>query len=79
MLCGSLRSLIQAAESTENLMDKLQELKGLVHKEKKLIEALVACDWEQSKSKKKDLGKNAVVVLNFLKNHGKALHGICLR
>ena len=76
MLCGSLRSLIQAAESTENLMDKLQELKGLVHKEKKLIEALAACDWEQSKSKKKDLGKNAVVVLNFLKNHGKALHGI---
>ena len=76
MLCGSIRSLSQAVDATEQVKSSMQELQALLSKEKKLMEALSKCSWDNAKKSKKDLKKHAIVVLNFLKSHSKQLHSI---
>ena len=76
MLCGSIRSLSQAVDASEQLSSSLRELKTMLSKEKKLMESLSKCSWENAKKSKKDLKRHANLVLDFLKKNAKQLHSI---
>ena len=76
MLCGSIRSLSQAVDASEQLSSNLEELKAVLSKDKKLMESLSKCSWENAKKSKKDLKQHANLVLDFLKKNAKQLHSI---
>ena len=76
MLCGSIRSLSEAVDASEQLSSNLGELKTLLSQEKRLMESLSKCSWENAKKSKKDLKRHANLVLDFLKKNAKQLHSI---